>query len=152
MKIKEAIEKYHGSFDLPSNMHDLFYNECLSRIALRSHGGKIKVTRILVDGVIKEVSEWFAKVADGVKFDKEKLAGIVDYQEQAVYAKFHITDAKADIQLKAMRAAYQSGIPPILALTPDGLDAVSKMMLGQIASEIRESLSLEGKGELTDNS
>jgi hypothetical protein len=148
MKVKEAIEKYHNSTDLRKELNDLFYNECVSRVNLRLHNknpnyNPIKPTYNLIDGVIKEVSDWLIKVANGVSFDRKELAGIIKWQKEAILAKFGIANPAAERQIRAMKTAYQFGVAPINVLTETGLEAVSGMILGEISAEARKFDELE---------
>jgi hypothetical protein len=140
MKVNEAVEVIKNmpmgrENDTNGKLSDLFYNECISRTELRTHGKQ--PTMNLIEGVIKEVTEWFGKVVDGCGVERIKVMHIPEHQQNTVYAKYKMMNPRATKEVKKMRLAYQLGIHPLEVLTKDGLEAIGDSMLGNISASFR---------------
>ena len=138
MKVKEAIELIKNSpMDGQSDYQrlcQLFRQECDDRIQSRVH--KSKPTQSLVEGVIKEVKDWVVKVSEGIELSDEEKESILKYEPETVYAKYRLIEPKAEKQIKDMQRAYLMGRPPIEALTNEGLNAITSMILGSMVADV----------------
>jgi len=151
VKAQEAhklLEGYIGDA-LCQEACKLYRQEVDNLISARSHG-KLP-TSGLIDGAIKQVNDWFMKVAKGLPWDIPDLPGkIIEWERDDVWVKHNIIDPILLKWRKGTQREILKGTPlPILAaMKPGFLEAASSMMMANIRKGFKEYEELEKKRKL----
>lgn len=146
MKAKEAhklLEGYGGN-DLFQEASKLYRLEVDSVITTRSHGKQPSSN--LIDGAIKQVNDWFKKVAKGLPWDKPELPeSIIEWERGKVWVKYGMVDPVLLDWGKRTQMAILKGKPlPILeAMKPGDLEAASSIAMARIQESLKIYEELE---------
>lgn len=144
MKAKDAyklLERYSGN-DLFQEASKLFQSEVDSLIVLRSHGKPPTIN--LIDGSIKQVNDWFRKVANGLQWSEPELIDkIIEWGRGKIWVRYKMIDPKLLEWRERTQKEIHKGTPlPILA---GFLEAASSMMLARIQEEAKQYLEVDEK-------
>jgi len=146
MKAKDAVkllEGYTGN-TLFQEASKLYRLEIDNVITTRSHGKQPSSN--LIDGAIKQVNDWFKKVANGLPWDKlELIDKIIEWERGKVWVKYKMMDpVLLNWRWRTQRAILRGEPLPMLEAMKSGdLEAASSMMLARIQEELQEYSELE---------
>lgn len=148
MKVKEArglLEEYSGD-SLYQAACELYQEEVDNVINLRSHGKKPTVG--VVKSAIKQMKEWFGKVAEGLSWENPEVpSNIVKWETSRVWVKYKMIDPEISKYRDRTRHEVMKGskLPLLEALTSESLDAISGMMVARVQEDVRKWGEVEGK-------
>ncbi len=146
MKVKEARGLLEGYSEegLYQQARKLFREEIDNLITLRSHGKT--PSRGVIESSINQVKDWFLKVSEGLDWPRVNMPkDIISWESGDVWVEYGILDPKVDDYRKRTRLEMLKGtpMPAFEALTPESLNAMSSMMLGQIKASATLYLKME---------
>lgn len=140
MKAKDAhnMLKGYGGDDLYKKASELYALEIDQLVHIRSH--RKEPTAGVVESSIKQVTDWFRKVSEGLAWSSDGIPkNIIEWENGEAFIRYNVMNPKLKEWGKRTRSEVMKGSPfPMLeAMKPGDLEAAGSMMMAMVRRDVK---------------